>query len=209
LVAILAIRIAKIPTTTVSANATVLAVVSAYPQVSRVLASGDATGVSVSAAGLGLANELTWGAYSAHEALWTALPEAVLMAGGNLALAMALRRRSALTRAMRAVSLWVGALAGAAILGGTTAVAALLAVSYAVQLAPAIWVAYRTSASGVATATWVLIGVEALLWGLYGVAHRDPATTLFAVIGTGASALMLARLRHVRPARSSAACAAA
>ena len=60
--------------------------------------------------------------------------------------------------------------------------------------APSIWTAYRTHApSGVAAATWALIGLEAALWGVYGIVHGDPAISAFAVIGSVAAAAILGR----------------
>ncbi len=59
--------------------------------------------------------------------------------------------------------------------------------------------------SGLAAATWALVGVEAVLWGTYGLVHGDPATMGFGVLGSAATIAILARkwaTRHrlvVRP----------
>jgi hypothetical protein len=85
-------------------------------------------------------------------------------------------------------------LAAVALLGGALALATMLPLAYAVQVAPSVWSAYRAyTPTGIAAATWVLVGFEALLWGLYGWAHDDPATRMFAVVGSLAAAAILAR----------------
>ena len=82
----------------------------------------------------------------------------------------------------------------AATLGGLTALAVLLAGAYAVQVAPAIWTVWRTpSPTGVAAATWSLVGVEGALWCVYGLHHDDPAVTSFGIIAMVAAAATLAR----------------
>ena len=88
----------------------------------------------------------------------------------------------------------MGALAAAAVTGGSTAIAAVLAIAFAVQVTPAVWSVYRTaSPTGVARVTWVLVGVESLLWGAYGLGHGDPANISFGVVGALAAVAILAR----------------
>lgn len=89
---------------------------------------------------------------------------------------------------------WAAALGATVALGGIRALAGVLALAYAVQTAPSIWSAYRTKApTGVSATTWLLVSVEAGLWGVYGLAHDDPATTSFAIIGSIAAAAILLR----------------
>ncbi len=78
--------------------------------------------------------------------------------------------------------------------GGHAALGAVLGLTYTVQIAPAVWTVWRTSApSGVAVSTWALIGLEGVLWGAYGVHHEDPAVLTFAVTATLAAVATLAR----------------
>ena len=85
-------------------------------------------------------------------------------------------------------------LLGASTLGGLASLAVLLAGAYAVQVAPAIWTVWRTpTPTGVAAATWSLIGVEGALWCVYGLHHGDPAVVSFGIIAMAAAAAMLAR----------------
>jgi uncharacterized protein with PQ loop repeat len=178
-----------------AALATVLATVAAIPQLHRVARAGDGRGVSVTSALLGVGSELAWLSYASQAGLWSALPEAALMTIANSVLAVALIRRGASARrALAAGVVWVGALATIATVGGHTALGAVLGVTYAVQIAPAVWTAWRTSSpSGVAASRWAMIGLEGLLWGAYGVHHEDPAVLIFAATATLASAATPAR----------------
>ena len=98
------------------------------------------------------------------------------------------------SRAAVAAVGWLVVLLGAATLGGLTALAVLLAGAYAVRVAPAIWTVWRTpSPTGVAAATWSLVGVEGALWCVYGLHHDDPAVTSFGIIAMVAAAATLAR----------------
>jgi hypothetical protein len=79
----------------------------------------------------------------------------------------------------------------------------LLSVAFAVQVAPAIWVAYRSPRlSGVAVGTWLLVAGELACWGAYGVHRHDPRLVTMGVIGVTAAALMLTRV-HLTRRRSS------
>ena len=79
-------------------TATVLSAFGALPQLRRIAATGDIAGVSAAAAALGVTTELTWFAYSADEALWTAMPESALMALANIASLVLVRGRGATWR---------------------------------------------------------------------------------------------------------------
>ncbi len=175
--------------------ATVVSVVAAYPQLRRVIVRRDVCGVSVTSAVLGVGTEVAWFAYTVRGGLWSAVPEAVLMATVNITLVAALVRRGARSGvAWRAGLMWATVLGLAGVVGGSQLFAATLAGAYAVQVAPAVWTAWVTPApTGVATATWVMVGVEGVLWGVYGTMHADPATSSFALIAVVASTAMVTR----------------
>ena len=177
--------------------ATIVAVIGASPQVRRTLKSGDARGVSVTSPSLGVATELAWVAYASHEGLWSALPEAALMAAANVVLIVVLWRAGSPMRvAALAAPGWMAVLCATAALGGPAAIAGLLGFAYAVQVTPAVWCAYRTRTPlGVARATWLLLALESALWSIYGAAHADPAILTFSAVGLTASAAILLRTR--------------
>ena len=107
-----------------------------------------------------------------------------------------------LARAVAAAAAWGVLLVAAAVLGGWPALGALLPLAYAVQLAPSVWAAYRTSApTGIAGGTWVMIGVESALWSVYGVAEQDAALAFLGVSGAAGAGAILVRLGATRAAR--------
>ncbi|NIP82166.1 MAG: hypothetical protein GWM90_24270, partial [Gemmatimonadetes bacterium] len=64
---------------------------------------------------------------------------------------------------------WVAVLAAVGAGGGWPLFGIVLGWSYAVQLSPSVWTAYRTDRpTGVSPGTWTLISVEGVLWGMYG-----------------------------------------
>lgn len=182
--------------------ATVLAVVGTWPQLRRITA-GEVEGVSMTSALLGLCTELAWVGYATSAEMWSAVPEAALMAAANALVGLGLWRIG-VRAAVAPVVAWAAIIVGTGVIGGTAALAILLAVAYAVQLAPAVWCAFRTCRpSGIAAVTWALVLVEAVLWGCYGLSHGDPALTWFGVLGTaGAAAILLRKLstRQASPA---------
>jgi uncharacterized protein with PQ loop repeat len=175
--------------------ATLLATVGALPQLHRIVRRGDRRGVSLTSAALGIGTETAWFGYATIADLWSALPEAALMGLSNTVLAVVLIRRGApASVAVCATVGWLAALGAVAVLGGAAGVGLVLGVAYAVQVAPAVWTAWRTPVpTGVAAATWAMVGVEGILWGAYGLHHADPAMLTFAGTATFAAAAMLVR----------------
>lgn len=180
--------------------ATVLATVGALPQLRRLLTSRDLAGLSISSAALGVATELAWVGYTVHEGLWLAVPEAVMMASTNGLLAVVMLRAGAPgRRALLSGIAWAATLIATSAVCGLIGLAVLLAVAYVVQVSPAIWSVYRaTCPSGVAVGTWVTIGFEAVLWGLYGWWSHDVACLAFGVAGTAAAVAIVGRVVTTR-----------
>jgi uncharacterized protein with PQ loop repeat len=186
--------------------ATVVAVAGAAPQIRRTLVTRDVAGVSVSAAALGATTECCWVAYAFEHALWSAVPEAVLMCIADVimvTLVISVNRATAWCGLIAGA--WAVALATTATLVGSTAFGIALGGAYAFQAAPAVWSVYRCATpSGVAPATWVLLGIEAIMWGIYGLGHNDPASITFALIGSVVASAILVRLAHAN--RAAATC---
>jgi hypothetical protein len=177
--------------------ATLLAAVGAVPQLHRIVRRGDRRGVSLTSAAFGIGTETAWFGYASVAGLWSALPEAALMGLSNLVLAVVLVRRRAKGEAVEAVFAgigWLAALGAVGMIAGPAAIGLVLGAAYAVEVAPAVWTAWRTPApTGVAAATWAMVAVEGILWGAYGLHHDDPAMLAFAVTATLAAGAMLVR----------------
>jgi hypothetical protein len=113
----------------------------------------------------------------------------------NVVLARAIVRTGAATVWALVVSgAWAATLCSLTAVGGWTVLGAALGLSYAGQMGPAVWTAYRTRVpTGIAPVYWLANLTETALWGLYGVVHRDRAVVLFALVGVTASSAILLR----------------
>jgi uncharacterized protein with PQ loop repeat len=180
--------------------ATVLAVGSLMPQAVRLVRTRDVVGVSVLWTALGVVTNLAWFAYALARELWAGAPATLATASVYGFLFVALVRFGAPARAAVVGGVtWAAVLTAATIVGGWSALGAVLGVSYAVQVAPSLWTAWRTYApTGIAPSTWVLFLVQVLLWGYYGMVEEDWAIKGFALIGIGSSLLMLLRWATTR-----------
>ena len=181
-------------------SATVLAAVGLVPQVAKLIRTRIPDGVSVTWAAFGVVTNLAWTVYLTSQRLWLALPSVVLIVAAYLATVAILWRLGAPRRFTTILSaIWAGTLTLVGITLGWPGLGIVLGFSYAVQVAPGIWVAYRTARpDGIAPATWVIGFVEGMLWGYYGWWHADLPLMLFAVVAGVASIAMLARYATTR-----------
>ena len=67
------------------------------------------------------------------------------------------------------------------------------------ELSFARCVYHATVPSGVVLGTWVAIGMEAVLWGLYGWWSHDVAYLAFGVVGSAAAVAIAGRIVTTRP----------
>ena len=172
------------------------------PQVRKLAASGDTTGVSWSWAALTSVNNAAWAAYFTLSRYWTALipsSSATLLAG-TLAV-MLTRRGRARPRPAVLISTWAATLLAACGLAGRTGLGTLLTAAFILQVTPSIWAAYRTPhPSGVSPGTWLLIFGELTCWLAFGLHKSDPRLIILGATGITASVLMLTRI-HQRSTR--------
>lgn len=177
-------------------SATVLSGSRLVPQIRKLVTTGDTSGVSFSYATLGVVSEVGWLTYSMQRGLWLAVPDAAMMTVVYLLLVRAqVRAQAPVGRAIGLTAAWAAALAGAALLGGSQAVSVVLPVGLAVQLAPAVWSAFRSAApTGVSLASWVMALGESLLWGSYALPAGDLAYLGLSVLGVVAAVLIGGRV---------------
>lgn len=177
-------------------SATVLSGSRLVPQIRKLVTTGDTSGVSFSYATLGVVSEVGWLTYSMQRGLWLAVPDAAMMTVVYLLLVRAqVRAQAPVGRAIGLTAAWAAALAGAALLGGSQAVSVVLPVGLAVQLAPAVWSAFRSVApTGVSLASWVMALAESLLWGSYALPAGDLAYLGLSVLGVVAAVLIGGRV---------------
>jgi hypothetical protein len=170
------------------------------PQLLKLRATGDTTGVSWSWATLTSVNNGAWFAYFAASAYWAALVPATsaTLLAGTLAI-MLTRRGQARARPAVLISGWVALLVVAFTVAGRAGLGALLTVAFILQVTPSLWTAYRTARlTGVAAGTWLLILGELSCWTIFGLHQSDPRLITLGITGVTASALMLARIRYTR-----------
>jgi hypothetical protein len=170
------------------------------PQLLKLRATGDTTGVSWSWATLTSVNNGAWFAYFAASAYWAALVPATsaTLLAGTLAI-MLTRRGQARTRQAVLIGGWVALLLAGFTVAGRAGLGALLTVAFILQVTPSLWTAYRTARlTGVAAGTWLLILGELSCWTIFGLHQTDPRLITLGITGVTASALMLARIRYTR-----------
>ncbi len=175
------------------------------PQILKLRATNDTSGVSWSWATLTSANNAAWFLYFMLSGYWTALVPAfsATLLAGTLSLVLASRGRAS-WRAGRWISAWVALLAAASTVAGRAGLGTLLTAAFLLQVMPSLATAYRTARpSGIAGGTWLLILGELSCWTIFGLHELDARLITLGLTGVMASILMLARLRHANrlPAR--------
>lgn len=177
--------------------ATCFAVPQFLPQLRKLIATGDAAGVSWSWAVLTSVNNAAWIAYFAMARYWTALipsSSATLLAG---VLAVSLTRRGKAARGpVMLIGTWASALIAGWVLAGRAGLGTLLTAAFVLQVTPSIWTAYRTARpTGLSGGTWLLILGELSCWLTFGLHKSDPRLITLGGTGVAASALMVTRIR--------------
>lgn len=185
-------------------TATGLAWWSLVPQISKLLATRDADGVSSAWPAIGLVSNAGWTVYLAGEGLWAAVPSAAVMTVFYSLVLWALGRTGrSHSRGLAAGAAWATTLALAHLLGGSEWMGLFLGSSYVVQFTPPVVAAFRSARpTGIAPGTWALIMVESALWGAYGLANGDRAIVVFAIAGVLGPALILLRYSSTAFART-------
>ena len=187
--------------------ATCFAVPQFLPQIRKLAATCDTSGVSWSWATLTSVNNAAWLAYFTLARYWTALipsSSATLLAG-TLA-AMLTRRGHANPRPAILIGAWAAMLITAYGLAGRTGLGTLLTAAFILQITPSVWTAHRTARpTGISTATWLLILGELTCWLIFGLHKTDPRLITLGASGVTASALMLTRIRRASRAGQPAA----
>lgn len=176
--------------------ATVMAWWSLIPQIRKLIRTGNAAGVSGTWPAIGLVSNAGWTAYLVSQELWAAVPATTVMVFFFLVVIRTMHRAGVpMAGAMLRGVYSIGVLIVTFVLGSWTALGLVLGWAYVPQLAPAVWAAYRTSdPSGVSSGTWALIGIEAVLWVVYGVLLSDGPVIIFGSVGVVASVLILLRV---------------
>src|SRR5580658_6641599 len=168
------------------------------PQLRKLRATRDTAGISWSWATLASLNNAAWIAYFALEHDWTALvpSSSATVLAGTLALLLSIRGQARLWPSVL-IGTWAAMLVTAYLILGRDGFGTLLTAAFAVQVAPSLWTAYRTTRpTGISSGTWLLILGELSCWLTFGLYKSDPRLIALGLTGVAASALMLARIRR-------------
>jgi uncharacterized protein with PQ loop repeat len=180
--------------------ATIIAWITLVPQIRRLLATGDPEGVSVTWPVIGFVSNAGWTFYLASQGHWAATPGTLGMVVFYLVVLRILARLgvSLLTGFLRGTA-WATALTAIGATQGWAILGLVLGWSYALQLLPALTSSYRSrNPTGVSIGSWLLITIESVLWGIYGVLLDDLPIKIFAVTGVVAGSLIVARAATTR-----------
>jgi uncharacterized protein with PQ loop repeat len=168
------------------------------PQLRKLRATDDPTGVSWSWATLTSVNNAAWLLYFVLSAYWAALvpaASATLLAG--VLATMLARRGRVKARPAVLIGAWVALLIVGFTMAGRAGLGTLLTAAFILQVTPSIWTAYRTARpTGISQGTWLLIFGELSCWTVFGVHKSDPRLMILGFTGVAASLLMLARIRR-------------
>ena len=184
--------------------ATVFALPQFLPQAHRALRTGDVAGVSWPWAALTAVGNAGWAAYFASSGYWWALVPsssttalATVLAGSITRLGGPDSRGRSSSRVV--VATWAAVLVGSFLAWGPAGLGTALSAAFVVQVAPALWTAYRSpSPTGIAATTWLLVLGELSCWGAYGLHRSDRRLILLGASGILASVLMLIRWAGAR-----------
>jgi uncharacterized protein with PQ loop repeat len=184
--------------TAVGLAGTLLAFAYTVPQLSKLIRLRSAAGVSVAALANSTISGIAWTAYGVIEGeLWVALPAFVALPATAGALVLAWFRGGERTRLWLPVA-WlatiVAATAAVPVLGPVP-ITMLLGLSVSLMITPAAITAWRShDVSAIAASAWVMLIVDALVAGAYGVLAGVDANVLYAAVAVTGSVVILVRV---------------
>lgn len=186
---------------------TAFGVARAWPQVRKVVVEGTVTGVSSQTWSLMLANHLTWLGLGIAYPAWGLVLANILTGAGALAVLIALRlRRTTIGSTTTAIPIASMAIAlGVFVISGTPWLLAWANFLSVVMFLPQLIKVFRTSASGVSSATWFLSVLTSCSWIAYAIALGDPMLVVSQVMLLPSSlAIFVAAWLYETPIRKQA-----
>jgi uncharacterized protein with PQ loop repeat len=174
-----------------------LALAFGLPQFFRVRRTGSVAGVSLPSVTNTVVSTTAWLVYGVHlQDLWVVLTAAVGLPS-LVATFVAVVRRSDDRTGMSLPLLWAALLAGTAALTPVLPALfpAVLGASALWYVTPAAVTAWRSAdVSGIASGTWMLLALDGLVAGAYGVAAGVQAYLVYCGVALAGAVLVLARV---------------
>ena len=180
--------------------ATAVTFVQILPQIARLLRIGRTEGVSPVWAAIGTTVNIGWIAYVVAEELWVTIPAVLAGAGSYGVVLYLLYRNHAGVRTGLLLSAVVAvACVVVQLVAGWTVLGTVLGLSNGLYLGPSVVAAWRSHVPvGVSPLSWVLVALEGILWGLFGVLVEASPVVVYGVTATLLAALVLLRLWGTR-----------
>jgi uncharacterized protein with PQ loop repeat len=180
---------------------TLLALWFSLPQLVRLARTRSTAGVSLGSLANSLVSLTAWALYgAAHGYVWVVAGSLVGVPATVATLVLA-RRDGARLRLLAPAS-WAGLLvvaAAASVLVTPAVLDVAIGSSVLWLVVPAAWYAWRSSdVSGIAPQTWLVLAVEASVFGAYGWVAGVGADRVYGVVALAGSAVVLARLAVAR-----------
>lgn len=171
----------------------VLLVARMIPQSIRIRRSGTHAGVSRTGLWCWLGNDIGWLSYGLSSGLAPLIASSAALAALDVILLLQ-TRAGGRARDERYGMLWALVMTILAATGSSLLTAALVAASFAGTVPHAVASVRNTDLSGISPLTWVLAGLDGILWLAYGIAREDGPVTLYASLTMGTAAVILARI---------------
>ena len=167
------------------------------PQLLRLLQTRSAAGVSSDSLANSLISLVGWTAYGfAHSKPWVILASAVGVPATAAALGMTMRLGNRLS--LQLPGLWASVLLLTSVTDrvfGLALIDLVLGCSILWYVVPAAVTAWRsTDVSGLSPQTWVVLSLEASVFGIYGLGAHVFADQVYAVTSISGAAVVLARI---------------
>jgi uncharacterized protein with PQ loop repeat len=182
---------------------TMIGLVRAVPQLSRLLRSDKASGVSVDTAATSSIVSFGWAAYGLMTGqlfVCLATGSSGLVFAGITVIALRLGRRA---REVRIAPVWLGVLVLAWALAGKNGLGALLPLSVLAANLPQLWIAHREAdLADLSLGTWSLSTCDGIVWGTYAFLRHDISILAYGIFQVTTSGLIVI-LKRARSGKTS------
>lgn len=164
------------------------------PQAVRIHRTGSHAGVSRAGLWCWLGNDLGWLAYGHSSRLTPLVASSAALAALDLILLTQTRGKTR-TSSEHLGILWAATMTFLAVSSSPALPAALIAASFAGTVPHAVASLRSRDLAGISPATWILAGIDGILWLAYGIGTGDGPVTLYAALTLATAAVILTRIR--------------
>lgn len=179
-----------------TALAAALALSQPVPQIIRLVRSRSIAGVSGPTTWLGLTINAGWVAFGVARGLYPVAVLSIAYVIGYAVIAVLLARGGNRSGVGSGLAVAAGMVAVAAAFGWTT-LGTGLALMVAAQFVPQVAMAWRsTDLTALSTGTYIVCGLDGMVWGGYGLLHREAPLMLYGAVMFTVAVLVLVPKRR-------------